>query len=225
MRQRFYRALMIGAAAAAAALAAFGAAAATPIMEQTETEATEEIPAKKYMARYVDEDVARHSVASPEIEVRRWMVGLNEDYMATEQERTMVRQFKELNAALNVAEHAIREQTEKIRKLEAKGENITAHDRYQIQKAQNIRKNYEAKREALQAKMERVTGEKGYARLMKEQLAALGEYERMLGEVSYWLRSPDFTEPHMQYVYPDGGIGVKECIGYSGVRLMVRIKK
>lgn len=51
------------------------------------------------------------------------------------------------------------------------------------------------------------------------------EYERMLGEVSYWLRSPDFAEPYMQYVYPDGGIGVKECIGYSGVRLMVRIKK
>ena len=49
--------------------------------------------------------------------------------------------------------------------------------------------------------------------------------ERKLGDVSYWLRSPDFVEPHMQYVYADGGIGVKECFGYSGVRLMARIKK
>ena len=151
---------------------AFGASTATPILEQTETEAQEEIPAKKYRARYIDEDVAAHSVAAPDIEVRRFMMGLSEFNMATEQEKTMLRQFKELNAALNVAEHAIREQTAKIRKLEAKKDK-TAKERYDLQKAQNILKNYEKKREGLQAKMEKVTRDKGYAKLMMEQRKTL----------------------------------------------------
>ena len=47
----------------------------------------------------------------------------------------------------------------------------------------------------------------------------------MLGDVSYWLRTPYSAEPYMKYVYSNGGIGDNEAIGYSGVRVMARIKK
>ena len=49
--------------------------------------------------------------------------------------------------------------------------------------------------------------------------------ERMLGDVSYWLRTPDSAEPYMKYVYSNGGIGDNDAIGYSGVRVMAHIKK
>ncbi len=51
------------------------------------------------------------------------------------------------------------------------------------------------------------------------------EDERKLGEVSYWLRTPDFVEPHIKYVYESGGLGDNEATSYSGVRVMARIKK
>lgn len=51
------------------------------------------------------------------------------------------------------------------------------------------------------------------------------ESTRGLSEVSYWLRSPDAFAPNIATITSNGSKYTKDPIGYSGCRLMIRIKK
>ena len=107
----------------------------------------------------------RWSTKQPEIEVRNFMEGLNESSLDTQQEKTMLRQFKELNQAMKIARLALTEDGEKLRKLEEK-ENPSAFDRDEMRKIRNRIETYTNKLSRLEDEMLRVTTNKGYAKLM-----------------------------------------------------------
>ena len=110
----------------------------------------------------------QYSVAMPDMDVMQYMLGLNESSLSTVQERTMLRQFKELNAAKEIAKLALTERQNKLRALEAK-ENPSAWDKTEIQKMRNRIKDGEKKLQQAEEALARATSEKGFARMMRDQ--------------------------------------------------------
>ena len=117
-------------------------------------------------------DDIRFSVAQPDMEVRQFMMGLNENSLQTAQEKTMLRQFKNLNMALEIAKHSLSERQGKLKALEQK-ENPSAFDKHQMQVLRNQIQNDQRKVDRLEGQMAQATGEKGYANLMHKQRARL----------------------------------------------------
>ena len=112
--------------------------------------------------------MTRFSIKQQDMEVSRFMLGLNENNMTTAQEKTMVRQFKELDAALRIERHALNDRTRRLRELEAK-QNPTAFDREEMRKLRNRIEINNKKIDRLEGQMIKATSEEGYARLMYQQ--------------------------------------------------------
>ena len=113
-------------------------------------------------------DGVRFSTAQPDREVKYFMLGLNENSMSTEQEKTMLRQFKELNTTADLMNHAIMKADEDIRKLQAKKE-LSAYDKREIDKLRIRKHNYQAKLEKTMGQLARATKDDGFAKRMMQQ--------------------------------------------------------
>jgi hypothetical protein len=105
---------------------------------------------------------------SPDAEVNNFMMGLQEFNLGTVQERTMLKQYKELHQTIGILEMKIRDWESRIRKLKAK-EKLSAFDRREISKYSDYLNNDRNRLEKMQKELVKVTGTKGYARLMMQQ--------------------------------------------------------
>ena len=115
----------------------------------------------------------RYSVEeSPDMDVNRFMVGLNEASLNTVQEKTMLRQFKGLRTNIDLYEMAANENRREIRKLEDKQKKdgkLSAYDRNELSKHRNRLKNNEQRVEMLRRQLVKVTRDGGFAKLMYRQ--------------------------------------------------------
>ena len=119
------------------------------------------------------ENDIRYSVEqSPDMDVDNFMLGLNEFHLDTVQEKTMLRQYKDLHATVELTRMKIREREAMLRKLEEKRQKegkLSAYDREEVRKINNWLTNDRNKLDRVEKELVKVTGEKGYARLMMQQ--------------------------------------------------------
>ena len=113
------------------------------------------------------EDI-RFSIKQMDMEVTQFMLGLNENNLTTVQEKTMHRQFKELDAALKIEQHALSDRTKRLRAMEAKP-NPSSFDREEMRKLRNRIDINLKKIDRLEGQMIKATTNEGYARLMYQQ--------------------------------------------------------
>ena len=107
----------------------------------------------------------RYSIAQGDMNVNRWMLGLNPDMLYTEQEKNLLKQYKGLRMDLDIQNHAIEEYTKQLRKLQAKA-NPSAYDREEMRKLRILIENREKRRDKFQDEIIRVTSSEGYAGMM-----------------------------------------------------------
>ena len=136
--------------------------------------------AEEYVRRYkaahpLDDVRTQYSVAqAPDMDVKRFMMGLNEFHMNTEQERVMLKQFKELNGQIDALRFKIDDRGKRIRALEAKN-NKSAFDRSELLRLKNIQQNDQYRMDRLTQEMVRVTSDKGYAKRMYQQSSMMND--------------------------------------------------
>lgn len=110
---------------------------------------------------------------SPDMEVDRFMLGLNEFNMPTAQERTMLRQYKDLHGTIDVLRMKIRDregmQRQLLKKQTEQGGKLSAYDREQMRKINVWLSNDRTRLDKVQAELVKVTSDKGYAKLMMKQ--------------------------------------------------------
>ena len=118
------------------------------------------------------EDIRYSVEESPDMDVSRFMVGLNETSLKTVQERTMLRQFKGLQTNIDLYQMAAADNRRAIRKLEAKEKKdgkLSAYDRNELSKQRNLLKNNEERVDMLRRSLVKVTQDGGFAKLMFKQ--------------------------------------------------------
>ena len=105
---------------------------------------------------------------SPDMEVNNFMLGLNEFNLPTYQEKTMLRQYKDSRTRADLLRYGIREREIERRKLLAK-EKRSIKDNKRLGEINRYLDRDRAKLDSLEKELVRVTGDKGYARLMMNQ--------------------------------------------------------
>ena len=122
----------------------------------------------------VDYEAIQYAIAQENMDVNRWMLGLNEKTLNTEQERALLKQFKNLRFDVDVNQMAMDDYRAELRKLEAK-ENPSVYDREKIRKIRNQMEVRQAKLDRLNAQIAQVTSSEGYAGLMYKQQKLMNE--------------------------------------------------
>lgn len=128
--------------------------------------------AEKFVERYKEAHplggtrLAYSVEESPDMDVERFMLGLNEFHMNTVQERIMLRQFKELRSGMEALRWKIDERSKEIKALEEK-EDKNVYDREKLRAKKNIQQNDQSRYEGMRKELVRVTTGKGYAKLMR----------------------------------------------------------
>lgn len=123
----------------------------------------------------INEDSAQFSVEqAPDMDVQRFMDGLNEFHMTSEQERVMLQQWKELKGGMEALRFKIDDRAKKIAALEAK-ENKSAYDREELRRLNNIMQNDRTRMDRMQREMVRVTGDKGFAKMMYDNARMMND--------------------------------------------------
>ena len=105
---------------------------------------------------------------SPDMDVNNFMLGLNEFNLPTYQEKTMLRQYKDSRTRADLLRYGIREREIERRKLLAK-EKRSIKDNKRLGEINRYLDRDRAKLDSLEKELVRVTGDKGYARLMMNQ--------------------------------------------------------
>ena len=105
---------------------------------------------------------------SPDMEVNNFMLGLNEFNLPTYQEKTMLRQYKDSRTRADLLRYGIREREIERKKLLAK-EKRSIKDNKRLGVINRFLDRDRAKLDSLEKELVRVTGDKGYARLMMNQ--------------------------------------------------------
>lgn len=108
------------------------------------------------------------SQAQSDMNVNQWMLGLDPKNLATEQERNLLKQYKEKRIAADIDRMAMTEQRAAIRRLEQK-DKLTAFDKNELQKAYNRLQNWQNKLDRDENDLARITSTEGYAGLMYRQ--------------------------------------------------------
>ena len=138
-------------------------------------EAAEEF-VKRYKAAHPLDDVrVRYSTQDSfsvqngmDMDVNSWMMGLNESSLATEQERTMLQQYKDLKTSFDMQNLKITERTRELQRLE-KLANPTAKDRADMIRLRNMLDTDTRKRDRLEDQIIKATSSEGYAGMMYRQ--------------------------------------------------------
>lgn len=112
-----------------------------------------------------EEDIRWSTQESPDMEVNNFMMGLQEFNMPTNQEKTMLRQYKDLHMSLGITQMKIQDYEKKLRELRAI-ENPSVYDRDQIRITEQRIDTNKKRLERLRNDMVRATKDKGYARQM-----------------------------------------------------------
>lgn len=102
---------------------------------------------------------------SPDMEVNNFMMGLQEFNMPTNQEKTMLRQYKDLHMSMGITQMKIQDYEKKLRELRAI-ENPSVYDRDQIRITEQRIDTNKKRLVRLRNDMVRATKDKGYARQM-----------------------------------------------------------
>ena len=105
---------------------------------------------------------------SPDMEVNNFMMGLNEFNLPTYQEKTMLRQYKDSRTRAELLRYGIREREIERKKLLAM-EKRGMKENKRLGEINRFLERDRAKLNSLEKELVRVTGEKGYARLMMNQ--------------------------------------------------------
>ena len=111
------------------------------------------------------EDIRWSTQESPDMEVNNFMMGLQEFNMPTNQEKTMLRQYKDLHMSLGITQMKIQDYEKKLRELRAI-ENPSVYDRDQIRITEQRIDTNKKRLVRLRNDMVRATKDKGYARQM-----------------------------------------------------------
>ena len=157
--------------------------------------------------RFSDSNDIRYSVQqAPDMDVNNFMLGLKEWNLGTLQERTMLRQYKDLQATVETLRMKIADRENMLRQITAKAKltaeeqarydelvtarkmveltaeeqrelrlmlnkknSLSAYDKEQVRKINNWLTNDRNRLDKVEAELSRVTGEKGYARMMMQQ--------------------------------------------------------
>ena len=109
---------------------------------------------------------------SPDMEVNNFMMGLQEFNLGTVQEKTMLRQFKELHQTIGILQMKISDREKMLQKLNQKEKEqrkLSAYDRNERSKINNWLSNDRNRLDKLEKELVKVTSDQGYARLMMQQ--------------------------------------------------------
>ena len=109
-----------------------------------------------------------YSIDQGDMNVQVWLQGLTEGSLSTAQEKTMLRQYQDLKKGLDVMRGLNEERRRKLEKLLAKP-NPSAYDRKQIRDLQAVIQAKQREIDRQEEKLAKVTGDKGFARLMYTQ--------------------------------------------------------
>ena len=118
--------------------------------------------------RNEEKDTRRYSIDQGDMNVQVWLQGLTESSLSTAQEKTMLRQYQDLKKGLDVMRGLNEERRRKLEKLLAK-QNPSAYDRKQIRDLQAVMQAKQREIDRQEEKLAKVTGDKGFARLMYTQ--------------------------------------------------------
>lgn len=118
--------------------------------------------------RNEEKDTRRYSIDQGDMNVQVWLQGLTEGSLSTAQEKTMLRQYQDLKKGLDVMRGLNEERRRKLEKLLAKP-NPSAYDRKQIRDLQAVIQAKQREIDRQEEKLAKVTGDKGFARLMYTQ--------------------------------------------------------
>ena len=118
--------------------------------------------------RNEEKDTRRYSIDQGDMNVQVWLQGLTESSLSTAQEKTMLRQYQDLKKGLDVMRGLNEERRRKLEKLLAKP-NPSAYDRKQIRDLQSVMQAKQREIDRQEEKLAKVTGDKGFARLMYTQ--------------------------------------------------------
>lgn len=119
--------------------------------------------------RFSDEsNDLRFSIRQGNMEINRWMEGLTASSLQTEQERTMLKQWKNTRGSLDLARHALFGYRSELSKLEAKP-NPTAYEKHQMSVLRSRIETWQKKADILEEKLAKATSEKGFAAIMRKQ--------------------------------------------------------
>ena len=116
-----------------------------------------------------------YSIAQNNLDVSAWMDGLSEWSLRTEGERQLLRDYKGLRLSISLSLKKSFDFNDQIRKLQAKGDNMTAEDMEQVRALRNKVENEVNKRERLEEELQKITDSDGYAGMMYEQSHVLND--------------------------------------------------
>ena len=112
------------------------------------------------------------TMESPDMEVNNFMMGLQEFNMNSAQEKTMLRQYKDLHMSMGITQMKIRDYEAQLRKLRAK-DKLSVYDRDQIRILNNRLDVNRDRMNRLRQELVRATKDKGYARQMMKNDALM----------------------------------------------------
>lgn len=110
----------------------------------------------------------RFSIRQGDMEINRWMQGLTASSLQTEQERTMLKQWKATIGSLELARHALYGYKSELSKLEAKP-NPTAYEKHQMTVLRDRIEAWQKKVDRYETSLAKATSEKGFAAIMRKQ--------------------------------------------------------
>ena len=127
---------------------------------------TQLLPSKR--SEDENNDLSYSIAQGPDMEVNNFMMGLNEFNLPTTQEKTMLRQYKDHRTRIDLLRYAIRERENERKKLLAKDKRSIKENK----RLGDINRFLERDRtqlDRMEKELVRITGSKGYARLMMQQ--------------------------------------------------------
>jgi len=141
----------------------------------TTTDGTEE--ARKEALNNVKSEQFSLTTQHPDnMDVRVWMDSVPESSLATEAEKELLRSYKGLRLAIDLDREKQRGYKKRIADLEAKGGDITPQEKRLLEGLKIRLKNSESTQAEHEAKMERITSDKGFAAMMRDQQQLMNDY-------------------------------------------------
>ena len=110
------------------------------------------------------------------MDVRVWMDSMSESSLNTEAEKSLLRSYKDLRMAIEVARERQRNYSRRIEEMEAKKDSLTPQEKRLLQGLKIRLENAKATQAAHEAKLEKVTGDEGFARMMHDQQQLINDY-------------------------------------------------
>ena len=118
----------------------------------------------------------RYSDAEDSMDVAAWLAQQSPSSFRTEDERVLWDHWKGVRTNMELALHAQQTYRDQIRKLEAKGDQMTAEERKQLQIAKNLLKNWQAKQDRYEKEMQEITSDSGYATMMRNANMVVSDF-------------------------------------------------